>query len=141
MEQKLVVRARLDRLPEISDFIESSGQLAGLDADAIFHCQLSVDEHFTNVVQYGYGGEDRGEVALICDPRPADGELVITIIDQAMQFDPTSVPPPDLNAPLEELKVGGLGVYFIRQKMDAVEYAYEAGSNKLILVKRRETAA
>lgn len=138
MEHRLEVRGRLDRLPEIAAFIEHAGQLAGLDDDAIFHCQLSVDEHFTNIVQYGYGGEDQGNVQFVCETNPADEELVITITDQAPQFDPTTVPAPELGLSLEEMRIGGLGIYFIRQKMDAVEYAYEAGSNKLILIKRRE---
>jgi serine/threonine-protein kinase RsbW len=136
MALNLVVRGRLDHLPQIAEFIEQAGLQAGLDETAIFHCQLSVDEHFTNVVQYGYGGEDHGDVQLACEP--AEGELTITITDQSPQFDPTSVPPPNFNVALEDMRVGGLGIYFIRQKMDAVEYAYANGNNTLVLVKRRE---
>jgi anti-sigma regulatory factor (Ser/Thr protein kinase) len=32
--------------------------------------------------------------------------------------------------------VGGLGIYFMRQVMDAVEYSTTAEGNKLVLVKR-----
>jgi anti-sigma regulatory factor (Ser/Thr protein kinase) len=36
--------------------------------------------------------------------------------------------------------VGGLGLYFMRQVMDAVEFSFEGGGNKLVLIKRRENA-
>ena len=48
------------------------------------------------------------------------------------------MPAPQLNVDLAEMQVGGLGIYFMRQVMDAVEFSSAGGSNKLVLVKRRE---
>ena len=141
MEARLTVPGRYDRLETISKFVEQAGQDAGLDEVAICRCQLAVDEAVTNIIEHGYEGEGRGEIDLRCECEPGQGELVITISDQAKPFDPDAVPQPTLNASLEDMQIGGLGLYFMRQVMDAVEFSYEDGSNKLVLVKKRESDA
>ncbi len=138
MEQRLNVPGRFDRLEQISKFIEQAGLAAGLDDTAICRCQLAVDEACTNIIEHAYEGEGRGSIDIECEP--GAGELTITIADQGKPFNPDSVPEPQLGAPLEDIQVGGLGLYFMRQVMDAVEFSYQEGSNKLVLVKRREAA-
>lgn len=138
MESTLQVPGRYDRLEQIAKFIAAAGAAAGLDEAAVGHCQLAVDEACTNIIEHGYGGEDRGGIEIAC--AAGEGELVITIRDEARPFDPEAVPEPTLNAPLEEMQIGGLGLYFMRQVMDAVEFAHEDGANRLVLVKRREAA-
>jgi anti-sigma regulatory factor (Ser/Thr protein kinase) len=139
MESTLTIPGRYDRLEQIAKFIEQAGQAAGLDEVAVCRCQLAVDEACTNIIEHGYEGEDRGEIELVC--APGDGELVITISDQAQRFDPEAVPEPTLNTSLEDMQIGGLGLYFMRQVMDEVEHSYADGTNRLVLVKRREPGA
>lgn len=139
MEQRLNVPGRFDRLEQISKFIEQAGLTAGLDDTAVCRCQLAVDEACTNIIEHAYEGEGRGSIDIVCDL--GAGELTITIADQGKPFDPNSVPEPQLGAQLDDMQVGGLGLYFMRQVMDAVEFSYQDGSNKLVLVKRRETAS
>lgn len=136
MENQLSVPGRYDRLEQIAKFIEQAGEAAGLDTVAICRCQLAVDEACTNIIEHGYQGEDRGPIDIECEG--GAGELVITIRDRARPFDAQTVPAPQLGDNLEEVQVGGLGVFFMRQVMDAVEFKREDGSNRLVLVKRRE---
>lgn len=137
MEHRLSVSGRYDRLEEICDFVTEAARKAGLDETAINRCQLAVDEACTNIIEHGYQGEDRGKIEVVCEP--GQGELTITIQDHARPFDPNAVPEPKLDASVEDLGIGGLGLYFMRQVMDAVEFSYENGGNKLVLIKRRDT--
>lgn len=139
MEHKLKVPGRYDRLEQISQFIEQAGEAAGLDTVAICRCQLAVDEACTNIIEHGYEGEDRGAIEIACEP--GAGELVITISDQAKPFDAETVEGPRLGDNLDEVQVGGLGLFFIKQVMDTVEFIHGEGSNKLVLVKKREPGA
>ncbi len=132
---RLTIAGRFDQLEHVCQLIEQAAGEAGLGKEECGRCQLAVDEACTNIIEHGYGGENRGTIDLVC--QVAEGELVVTVQDHAQPFDPTEVPPPNLNAPLDEIKVGGLGIYFMRQVMDAVEFTYEGGGNKLVLVKRR----
>ncbi len=135
MERKLTVPGRYDRLEQICAFVAEAATEAGLDDLESNRCQLAVDEACTNIIEHGYDGEDKGQIEVTCAARP--GELIIILQDFASHFDPTSVPDPALDASLEEMRIGGLGLYFMRQVMDAVEFSYENGGNRLTLVKRK----
>ena len=139
MERNLSVTGRFDRLEQVSHLVAEAAKEAGFDEADVNRCQLAVDEACTNIIEHGYEGEGRGAIDIVCEP--GEGELVITIEDQAKPFDPASIPEPHLNTNLEDIQVGGLGLYFMRQVMDAVEFTTDEGSNKLVLVKRRENGA
>jgi serine/threonine-protein kinase RsbW len=136
MERTLTVPGRYDRLEQICEFVADVAVEAGLDETAISRCQLAVDEACTNIIEHGYGGEDIGVIDITCVA--GQDEMLIKIHDHAPPFDPTEVPQPTLDAALEDVKIGGLGVYFMRQVMDVVEFSYENGGNTLTLIKRKE---
>ncbi|MFC2047137.1 ATP-binding protein [Chloroflexota bacterium] len=46
-----------------------------------------------------------------------------------------SLPKPDVEAPLEKRKVGGLGIYLVRILMDEVNYRRDQDRNILTLIK------
>jgi len=64
------------------------------------------------------------------DPESAGG-LEIVLCDRGPAIDPEHM---CLRA-LEEIRPGGLGLHFIRQSMDIVEYNRANGTNRLRLVK------
>lgn len=139
MERKLTVPGRYDRLEQICAFVAEAAVDVGLDETTISRCQLAVDEACTNIIEHGYEGEDKGEIDIFCRLEP--NQLVITIRDWAQRFDPSLVPDPKLDAALEDMRIGGLGLYFMRQVMDAVEFSYEGDGNKLVLIKRKDSVA
>jgi serine/threonine-protein kinase RsbW len=66
--------------------------------------------------------------------------LTVILRDYGRPFNPTSVPEPDLYASLEDRKIRGLGLYFIRQLMDQVRFEFTADSgNVLTMIKRKES--
>ncbi len=135
IKRTLTVPARFEYLATIADFIAAAGQEADFDQDTIFHVQMAVDEACSNVIEHAYQGQDKGEITLCCDCQ--DGEWVITVHDTGRPFDPDAVPEPNLGANLDDIKTGGLGLYFIRQLMDQVEFTFnEEKGNKLRMVKR-----
>jgi anti-sigma regulatory factor (Ser/Thr protein kinase) len=62
--------------------------------------------------------------------------VTMTIEDDGSEFDPLSLPPPDVTASLGNRPVGGLGVFLVRKMMDTVSYARIAGRNQLRMSKR-----
>jgi len=96
--------------------------------------ELALEEIFMNVVMHGSpaGQAPRIDVSLaLCD-----GCLTLMIEDDGPSFDPLSLAAPDVTASLEERRVGGLGVYLVRQMMDAVSYQRLGGRNQLSMTKR-----
>ena len=133
-ESRLIVPARYDRIKQICSFVVDAANVAGLDESSTFQCQIAVDEACTNIIEHGYEGEDKGRIEVICNTNP--GVLKIELLDQAPPFDPDTVPEPELGAPLEDIKIGGLGIYFMKKMMDDVSFSRESGTNRLALLKR-----
>lgn len=135
IKRSLTVPGRYEYLATIADFIAEAGRDAGFDQDLIFHVQMAVDEACSNVIEHAYQGQNKGDITLSCDC--SDMEWVIAIFDTGRSFDPELVPEPNLNASLDDIKTGGLGLYFMRQLMDEVEFSFdEQKGNKLRMVKR-----
>jgi anti-sigma regulatory factor (Ser/Thr protein kinase) len=95
---------------------------------------LALDEMITNVATHAYpgGGEHRFTLQITV----SNEEFVARIEDDGVEFNPTEHAIPDLDAPLEERKVGGLGIYLVRQIMTSVEYQRVAGKNVVTLRKK-----
>jgi anti-sigma regulatory factor (Ser/Thr protein kinase) len=135
IKRTLTIPSRFEYLSRIADFIAEAGREAGFDEDTIFHVQMAVDEACSNVIEHAYQGQDQGDITLSCVCRGR--EWVVTVHDTGRPFDPQSIPDPNVNASLDNIKAGGLGLYFMRQLMDRVEFSFdEEKGNRLRMVKR-----
>jgi anti-sigma regulatory factor (Ser/Thr protein kinase) len=65
-----------------------------------------------------------------------NGEIALCLEDDGPAFDPLTAPMPDIDAALEDRPIGGLGIYLLREMMDALEYVRVEGRNRLTLRKR-----
>ena len=108
---------------------------AGFDLHDVLDIQLAIEESVTNTIRHGYCGTP-GPIIIHGEAGP--DMLIINITDQAPEFNPLCVPVPDTTSPLEERKIGGLGVHLIRQVTDSVSYQYQQGKNILTLIKKRK---
>jgi anti-sigma regulatory factor (Ser/Thr protein kinase) len=135
----LRIPADTDRLAAVRSFLRETAAARGVRPDAVPDVVQAVDESVCNIIVHGYRGEP-GYVEIGVD-REGD-DLVVRLRDQAPAFDPTSVPAPDLELPLEARRPGGMGVHLARQLMDEVRHRVPPGSgNELRLVKRDAFAA
>lgn len=124
--------ARAENLPAIMDFIIDAMKNMGVGEEDSFKVQLAVDEAATNIINYAYDGH-AGPIWIRCTLKGDD--VYVVLMDTGAAFDPTGSPEPDVTSGIEDRKVGGLGIYFIREMMDAVRYERSGGKNTLILVK------
>jgi serine/threonine-protein kinase RsbW len=122
-----------DDLPRVLEFMEESCRDANVDPALWFDLQLAVEEACCNVIEHAYNGEG-GEFYV--GFRSHDRDVMITVRDQGKPFDPASVAPPDMNLPLEDRPVGGLGLHLIHQLMDQVKFEFSDGTNTLTMIKR-----
>lgn len=133
-EPRLSIPAELAGIQVVGEFVVAHAQHAGLDDEAVYHCRLSVEEIFTNIVEHGYATVPPGLIEVIC--RASDQYFMITLIDDAPAFDPLSLPDPDPSVPLWERQGGGWGIYFVKKFMDVIEYHHHEGRNHLMIAKR-----
>jgi len=118
----MVYPAQFENLDHVREFVAAAAQKCGLDDSAIYAVQLAVDEGFSNIIEHAYGGECLEKIECKC--QIADSGLTITLRDCGYPFDPSAIPDPDLKAELKDRDIGGLGLYFIRQLMDEVDFSF-----------------
>jgi serine/threonine-protein kinase RsbW len=94
---------------------------------------LAVDEAATNIIIHDYK-EETGLINI--EVRTEPNTLIICLQDQAIPFDPTRVPAPNLTLPLEKRPLGNMGVHLIHSCVDDMIYEKTPeGGNQLTLKK------
>jgi serine/threonine-protein kinase RsbW len=121
------VRGALTQLAEKLGFAEA-------DCRAVV---LAVDEALTNIIRHAYKGSPEKPIdatmrRIAVESEGAQREaLEILLEDHGVAVKPEEL----CGRSLEEVKPGGLGLHFIRQSMDKVEFRRSNGRNQLRLVK------
>lgn len=126
----------LDALSPIRDFIMEISSEAGLDKKATYNLCLAVDEVVTNIVNYGYNEKNK-DGYLDVFSKTDDTKLIVYVEDDAEPYDPRNHELPDdedLQTPLEEREIGGLGVFLAFTSVDKFDYEYVNGRNRNIFV-------
>ena len=119
------------RNAEIIEFVMSSPEMAGIPEDTQFKIRLCVEEVEENILCYS--GSTWVEVSVDINDGSA---ITIGFRDGGVEFNPLAKEDPDVNAPLEERKIGGLGIFLCKQMMDSVTYHYENGTNFFTMSKK-----
>ena len=132
---KLKVETNPSELERISAAVEDIGQRENWPAQFIFRVNLVLEELGLNIMSYGYDeGLHEFEITLTSE---AD-VLRIEFTDDGRPFDPLNEAPElDLDASVDDRKVGGLGIHLVRTMVDEMSYRREQDKNHLTLVARK----
>lgn len=137
----ITVSGRFDKMGEslkaLRDYAVQAAEIAGLSRNRIEGLRMAVDEYATNIITYGY--RDSGRTGDIDAAATIDDEqLVIALVDSAAPYDPTQkADPTNLEDPLDEREIGGLGIMLTRQSLDEWIYEYVDGRNCNYFVLKR----
>ena len=118
---------------KLSERLEGFGESIGLSPKFIFETNLALDELFTNIISYGYNDKKVHHINVTISLQ--DNELLFSIEDDGIPFNPTEVEEPDLGCTIEECKIGCLGIHLARNLMD--EVCYQRCKDKNILTLRK----
>lgn len=142
-EKVLTVPGRYKEIKRICEFVAAGAAQAGFDENTIFHMELCCDEASTNIIEHAYGEEGIGNILI--SYKVGNEDFTIVMRDNGEAFDPSSVPPPPAIANNEasaeeltsQLRIGGLGLHFIRNLMDEVYFTSDRlRGNELVMVKK-----
>jgi serine/threonine-protein kinase RsbW len=128
------VPADAAQLTVLTGFLREFGSAVALDAAQLQTFELALEEIFMNIVMHGSQPGSRPLVQVLLQ-RAAES-VTMTVEDDGPEFNPLSLPPPDVTASLADRPVGGLGVFLVRKMMDTVSYSRIAGRNQLRISKR-----
>lgn len=131
--RSIVLRNQIEETRRMATFLEQIGEELNLSPEVSFNIHLALEEAVTNVIMYAYPQDEEHTFTLTM--RQIDNRLIFKVIDSGKEFDPTLHPEANVTLSLEERPIGGLGIFLIRNIMQAVEYRREDGKNILTMVK------
>ncbi len=132
---ELKVESDLKNLEVVSDFLtKTMRDLGAKNEKDVFDVQLAVDEALTNIIEHAYAGINGGKITVRCK-LTSKKEFIVKLIDSGKPFDPRTVAAPDTEAGLEDRKVGGLGIFFMKRYVQTVKYVSSVKENELTMSK------
>jgi len=120
--------AEVVRLAAAAERFLEENDVSGAPADSV---QLALEEVVTNVIKYGFDDDGAHDVRVSLSV--GEDAVLLSIEDDGHPFDPLQAPEPDLDAPLEQRQVGGLGLHLVRQMVDEATYRRVGDTNRIEL--------
>ena len=130
----LNMEAQLTEIERIQAAVKILSQAEGWAPELLFQIELVLEEIGTNIIKYGQDGDRETDIdiTLTSDSK----SLRLEIVDSGKPFDPfADAPAPDLDSPVPDRPIGGLGVHLVQELMDEAYYRREDGKNKVTLTK------
>jgi anti-sigma regulatory factor (Ser/Thr protein kinase) len=128
-----VLRNDRSEILRMAALAEQFGAEAQLPEEDVMTVNLVLDEIVANVIENAY--EDSAEHEIHVSLTRDGDTLTVRVEDDGRAFDPLQAPPPDLDLPIEERPIGGLGIHIVRSVMDAVDYQRRGDRNILTMRK------
>ena len=128
------IRAEVNEIERLNRLVRHFGELHEIPSRALYSVNLAIDELVTNAILHGFAEPTDQEISIRVEI--AEGQLQATVVDEGHEFDPLQAPAPNLDAPLHERSIGGLGVHLVRNLMDHVTYERQGVKNVLTVRKR-----
>jgi anti-sigma regulatory factor (Ser/Thr protein kinase) len=130
----LKVKAEVSNLAQVLEFVD--GVLEELECPMRKQMQIdvAVEELFVNVASYAYQPL-QGDVEICIWVEDNPRSVAIRFTDSGIYYDPLAKEDPDINRPVEERQIGGLGIFMVKKSMDDMQYARENGNNVVTIRK------
>jgi serine/threonine-protein kinase RsbW len=109
--------------------VEKFGAEHHLSDDLTNNVNLVLDEIVSNVIKHGHAPTDPGGITITLSVD--DTRLTIDISDGGIAFNPLEATPPDLDLPIMDRPVGGLGIHIVKTLTETADYRREGERNHL----------
>lgn len=130
-ENEITVTAEIDNLDKVTAYVNSVLSRYGCPDKTMMHIDIIVDELFGNIAYYAYPympGDVTVSVEVIREPAMA---AVLTFTDYGIPYNPLEKEDPDTTLSARERKIGGLGIFIVKNSADSISYKYTEGRNIL----------
>jgi sigma-B regulation protein RsbU (phosphoserine phosphatase) len=134
--KRLEIEASIENLNMALDFINTELEQHGCPEEIQGKIEVAVEEIFVNIANYAYAADGRPGSGDAVIYSTVNDKIVIRFEDTGRPYNPLERPEPDLDKPLMERDIGGLGVFLVKKLMDNVEYTRVDNKNVLVMTKQ-----
>jgi anti-sigma regulatory factor (Ser/Thr protein kinase) len=136
MEKHISIVNQLAQLDELAVAIEGISEEWELPMSLSMNLNLVLEELVTNIIFYGYEDTNEHHINIMLDKE--DKLITVQIEDDAREFNPLLMAEPNIENSIEDRKIGGLGIFFVRKIMEEVTYKRDGNKNVLTMTKSIE---
>ena len=134
--ESITLKNNVSDVPRLCSFQDSVYAKMNIEPSLAKKLRLAVEEAVVNVMEYAYSASRVGSIEV---RMMTDGHLLkVMIIDMGAPFDPTTIAKVDTSLSAKERKIGGLGIFLVREIMDSINYERVDDRNILTLTKKIE---
>ena len=133
---ELTVPNRLSENARVKKHFDTFAEDYGIPQKVRLKMNVVFDELLTNIISYAY--QDNKEHDIKIKVELSADRLKVSMVDGGIPFNPLGVETPDMALPLEERKIGGLGIHLVRNMMDKVSYRRRIDKNVITVVEYLE---
>ena len=126
--------ALTENLPQVLEFIDQQLEEYNCPMKILSQIDLAVEEIFVNIASYAYNPEV-GPATIRTEVLENPLTVVISFVDNGVQYDPLAKPDPNTTLSADERPIGGLGIFLAKKTMDDINYEYKEGQNILTIKK------
>ncbi len=122
----------IENLDRLISVLDEQLEAANCPMKAQLQLDVAVEEIFGNIASYAYDGAK----GLVIVQLNISGEVAeILFVDEGKPFNPLEVDEPNVEEIAQSEKLGGLGIFMVKESMDQVHYDYRDGKNFLTIKK------
>ena len=133
LHKAVVIQNSMDELDRVRTLVTDAASQY-FDRIETNRIALAVDEALANILEHAYPPDSQETIDLELD---CDGSsFTVILMDRAKPFDPTQLPPLDLEAAAASGHDGGMGVFLFTTLMDVSYHSRQGGGNILTMYKK-----
>ncbi len=126
MPANLTIPATHNSLSQVAQWLATLKKQYKWDRRSLFILQLALEELLVNTIDYGFKPTNNSmastDAEIDLSVVTSAKEIIVTIKDNGIAFDPTQHSLPPLAPSLEEAEIGGQGLRLIRHYFDEIYY-------------------
>jgi sigma-B regulation protein RsbU (phosphoserine phosphatase) len=136
-KMSVVLENNLEELSVLTQMLQAFLCPYQMPSDTLYALELSLEEILVNIVSYAYDDDESHEIHFKVD---VDEDMIaMKSIDDGRTFNPLAAEKMATSNPLVERGEGGLGINFVRQMRDMMEYQRKDDRNVLRIWFQRKT--
>ncbi len=133
MKSVIKTENKLSNIESVLDEIENAGLKNNISDTFVFQIKLCLDEVLTNIISYGF--DDLNTHIIEIEYEITNEKFFANIMDDGKEFNPLESEDPDLDSDISKRKIGGLGIFLVKNFMTEINYKRKQNKNILSLSK------
>jgi len=127
-EKMFSIEPEISKLGDVLDFVSQDMQNRNILEQKRFNMIMACEEIFSNIALYASAVN---EIEILTNIE--DGYYTVVFKDDGKKYNPLTRENPNIDIPLEERDVGGLGIFIVKKVADIFKYTYKNKKNILTI--------